>query len=268
MSSPLKFITKLIDSVRTLRNPDNGCPWHLKQTLATIAPFTKAEAYELGDAIESNNPQEIKEELADLLFHVTLYAQHAEEKGWFSFDDIAKEADEKIQRRHPWVFGDKSIEYSPEQWQAIKQQENKSKSDDKSSILSGLPKNMPALLTSHEIHKRVCAVGFKWKDISGVLDKVHEEIDELKEAIESGDRKHMEEELGDVLFTAAILGYYSDINPENALASSNSKFKKRFAYVEGRMKQHNFSLIPENFQKMSPFWQEAKDIEKAEKEKA
>ena len=264
MSAPTRFesLQNLIDSVKALRG-EPGCAWHQKQTIASLAPFTQSEAYELTDAIEQQNPAEIKEELGDLLFHITLYAQHAAEQGLFTFDDIAQVANDKIIRRHPHVFSPEESEgYSGQQWEEIKAQEKKNKPAEKEHLLSGLPKALPSLLTAHEIHKRVNSVGFEWADVSELFEKIDEELDELKEAITSKDADHIEDEFGDVLFTTAILGYYTSINPEKALRRANDKFKRRFSYVEQRMKDKGLELTPETLQHMEAFWQECKREEK------
>lgn len=267
MDKPQNFshMADLLHSVAALRG-EHGCEWHNEQTFSTLAPFTQTEAYELTDAIEQQNPAEIKEELGDLLFHIALYAQHGQEKGWFTFEDVAEAANEKIIRRHPWVFSkDENIPYSGQKWEEIKSEEKKSKPQEKDHLLSGLPKALPALLTAHEIHKRVNAVGFEWDDVSGLFEKIDEEMAELQEAMEGSDFDHIEDELGDVLFTVGILGYYTNINPEKALRRANEKFKRRFGYVEQRMKAEGFDLKPENVGHMETFWQECKQIEKQQK---
>lgn len=266
--TPFKSLQDLIESVKALRG-EPGCSWHQQQTIATLAPFTQSEAYELTDAIEQQNPAEIKEELGDLLFHITLYAQHAEEQGLFNFEDIAKVANEKIVRRHPHVFDPNETEgYSGQKWEEIKSQEKKNKPAEKDTLLSGLPKALPSLLTAHEIHKRVNSVGFEWNEVSELFDKIDEELEELQEAIESQNDDHIEDEFGDVLFTVAILGYYNDINPEKALRRANDKFKRRFNFVEERMKANNLELTPANLEHMENFWQECKREEKAKAAKA
>jgi len=253
----------LLRSVKALRGT-LGCQWHKKQTFKTLAPFTQTEVYELTDAIDQENPAEIKEELGDLLFHIALYAQHAEERGWFNFEDVAELANTKIIRRHPWVFdAAQKVEYSDAKWEEIKSAEKKKKPAEKDHLLSGLPSALPALLAAHEIHKRVNAVGFKWDDVAGLFAKINEEMAELKVELASNDTEKIEDELGDVLFSVAILGYYTDINPEKALRRANEKFKRRFNFVETRLKEQGLMLKPENFEPMEHAWQECKKQEKA-----
>lgn len=254
-------LESLLDAVNKLRAPDTGCGWHLEQTMKTLTSFTQSEVYELTDAIETGDKDETLGELGDLLFHVVIYARHAEEKGWFDFEDVARAADEKARRRHPWVFEDTSKGFSGTEWETIKASEKAAKGgrEAKKGLLDGLPRAQPALITAHEIHKRANSVGFKWDDIEGVVAKIEEELAELKEAIhDNHTRAHIEEELGDLLFTAAIMGYYTRINPEAALRMANEKFKKRFRYIEAGMATANLPLQPEHRNKMETLWQEAK----------
>ena len=259
----LENLKALMASVKELR-AEPGCAWHKKQTFESLAPFTQTEAYELTDAIEQQNPAEIKEELGDLLFHLTLYAQHAEEKGWFTLDDVAQVANAKIVRRHPHVFAPEQSEgYSGTQWEEIKAQEKKNKPAEKDYLLSGLPRALPSLITAHEIHKRANSVGFEWENVYQLFDKIDEELQELKDELPQNDMDKIEDELGDVLFTVAILGYYTNINPEKALRRANDKFMRRFNFVEQRMKDNNLELKAENVQHMENFWQECKAQERA-----
>ena len=254
-------LESLIDAVNKLRDPETGCGWHKKQTLATLTSYTQNEVYELSDAIEAGDNAELLSELGDLLFHVVIYAKHAQEKGLFDFDDIARHADEKARRRHPWVFDDTSKTFSGEEWEAIKTQEKQKGSGENGpkGLLDGLPKALPALLGAHEIHKRANSVGFKWKNLHGVLDKIQEELDELREALgENKDLSHIEEEFGDLLFTVAIIGYYTNMNPEKALRGANEKFKRRFKFVEQSMNAAGLPLTPKNRDDMEKFWLDAK----------
>ena len=261
-------LASLKEAIIKLRDPHKGCGWHLEQTMKTLTPYTQSEAFELTDAIDSDDKDEILGELGDLLFHVVLYAAHADEKGWFNLEDIAQAADEKARRRHPWVFEDTSqSSFSGEAWEAIKAKERSAVKENKSEkgLLDGLPKAQPALISAHEIHKRANAVGFKWDALDGVLNKIQEELDELKEAMaENHTFEHIEEELGDLLFTVAIIGYYQDINPEIALRLANEKFKKRFKFIEENMKKTKTPLSLENRATMEALWQEAKQQQKLE----
>lgn len=254
-------LQNLLNAVEQLRHPEKGCGWHLEQTLKTLTSYTQSEVYELTDAIENNDKAEMLSELGDLLFHVVIYANHAKEKGWFDFNDVARSADEKARRRHPWVFEDTSKTFSGTEWETIKAREKADKGGEEAEkgLLDGLPKAQPALISAHEIHKRANSVGFKWDDLGGVIDKIQEELDELKEAInDNHTHTHIEEELGDLLFTVAIIGYYTNINPEMALRMANEKFKTRFRHIEAGMKAANTPLQPEHRDKMEALWQEAK----------
>ena len=258
-TDPLK---SLIDAVNKLRDPQNGCGWHMEQTLASLTSFTQNEVYELTDAIETGDNDELLSELGDLLFHVVIYARHAQEQGLFDFADVARSADEKARRRHPWVFEDTTKKFSGQEWEAIKTREKQKKAgkEEAKGLLDGLPKALPALLGAHEIHKRANSVGFNWDDLDGVLDKVQEELDELREALgENTDLSHIEEELGDLLFTVAMIGYYTNMNPEKALRGANEKFKRRFKLVEQNMQAAGTPLTLENRDQMEAFWQKAKE---------
>mgnify|MGYP006425421421 CR=1 FL=1 len=254
-------LESLKEAVALLRHPQKGCAWHLRQTMKTLTSYTQSEAYELTDAIDEGDKDEILGELGDLLFHVVTYATHAQEKGWFNLDDVAQAANEKARRRHPWVFEDGSKSYSDTEWESIKAKEKLSKGGQQAEkgLLDGLPKAQPALISAHEIHKRANSVGFKWETVAGLFDKIQEELEEVKEAIyEDHTREHIEEELGDLLFTVAIIGYYKDLNPEVALRLTNEKFKNRFKHIETSMKAANIPLCAENVEHMETYWQEAK----------
>ena len=270
MSAPIQ---SLLNAVRQLRDPKQGCPWHQEQTFDSLAGFTQGETYELMDAIAQKNPAEIKGELGDLLFHIALYCQHAAEKGWFTFEDVAAVADAKVRRRHPWVFGDTEIAGKQDiaaLWEQTKRQEKEAAAKEANSsapagILDSLPDVMPSLALTHEIQKRVCAAGFRWDSLGNYYHKIEEELAELQEAIAEKTHDDVVEEFGDLLFTVSVIGYYTEINPETALLACNRKFKRRFSHVEKRMRETGQEMDVKNIARMEEFWQEAKQLEKAGK---
>jgi ATP diphosphatase len=271
----MRELTDLLEVIATLRDPARGCPWHLEQTPASLAPHTVAETYELVDALEANDVQNTREELADLLFHVGLYCQHAAEKGQFTFTDVARDAAEKLRRRKPHVFppaddahlgvADLRTKYFVKGiWERIKAEEKASQGlPARESLLDSVPRSLPALAAAHDIQKRAIKAGFKWPTVDAFYPKIDEELAEVKEAIASGDMNHAEEELGDLLFTVAILGYYTGLSPETALGKANAKFGRRFRYMERKMAERGLPLTDGTFDTMESYWQEAKRLEKA-----
>lgn len=214
-----------------LRDPEDGCPWDVEQDFASIAPYTIEEAYEVAEAIHRNDPEEIKQELGDLLLQVVFHAQMAKEAGWFDFDAVAQAIGDKMVRRHPHVFGDASIESAEaqtENWENIKAEERRKKAT--GSVLDDVPHALPALMRAEKLQKRAARIGFDWPSVEPVFDKVQEEIIEIKAA---GDNPaQLEEEIGDLLFTCANLARHFKIDPEEALRKANRKFERRFREVE------------------------------------
>ncbi len=227
-------LTALLDIMRRLRDPKSGCPWDLEQSFASIAPHTIEEAYEVAEAIEANDPEMIKDEVGDLLFQVVFYARLAEEKGWFDFAAIAAAIAEKMIRRHPHVFGQAKIDSAAAQtvaWEALKSAERKNKSGD-SSALDGVSLALPALTRAAKLQKRAARIGFDWPSAAPVLDKILEEVAELKEEMAANDRMRMEAELGDLIFSCVNLARKLEIDPESALRKANRRFERRFRQVE------------------------------------
>ena len=227
-------IEKLREVMRRLRDPQEGCPWDVKQTFATIAPYTIEEAYEVADAIERGDIQDIKGELGDLLLQVVFHAQIAAEGGHFDFDDVAAAINEKMIRRHPHVFGseeqraDGKVDGS---WEEIKEQERSASAGD-SSALAGVARALPALKRAQKLGKRAARVGFDWPDTSGVKAKILEELQELEVAVGTRDQGDIEEEFGDLLFAVVNLARHLEIDPEQALRGANGKFERRFRDME------------------------------------
>ena len=220
--------------MRRLRDPDDGCPWDLEQDFSTIAPYTIEEAYEVADAIEREDWDELRHELGDLLFQVVFYAQMGKEHGYFDFEEIAGGIAEKMTRRHPHVFGDaeESDAHGVRgRWEDIKEAERAGKED--GSALAGVASALPALKRAQKLGSRAARVGFDWKDRQGVRHKIHEELDELEDAVGTRDQGHIEEELGDLLFSVVNLARHLDVDPEKALAGANRKFERRFRAMEG-----------------------------------
>ena len=227
-------ISRLLEIMKRLRDPKDGCPWDIEQTYETIAPYTIEEAYEVSDAIDQGNWHELEGELGDLLLQVIYFTQIGSEDGHFSFESVVKNVSDKMIRRHPHVFGDKKQYKSSDQqirdWEKIKEQERSKNTPSKT--LDGIAGNLPALTYATKLQKRAARVGFDWPDISGVTDKISEEIDELNEARNKLSLDAQEEEYGDLMFVMVNFARHLKIDPEKALRGANKKFKKRFEQVE------------------------------------
>lgn len=231
----MQTLQELLNIMQQLRDPQNGCPWDIEQTFASIAPYTIEEAYEVADAIERQQPDELCDELGDLLLQVVFHAQMAKEKGWFNFQNVADSIATKMVRRHPHVFGDTTAtdaQTVAANWEQIKQQEKASSGKSPQSLLADVPNNLPGLTRAEKLTKKTATVGFDWPDISGVQAKVTEELEELSIEIAAGDRTRQEEEFGDVLFAMANLGRHLGLNAEQALRGANQRFIERFGYIE------------------------------------
>jgi len=257
-------LDRLIAIMARLRDPVIGCPWDQQQTFATIAPYTVEEAYEVADAIERGDLDDLKDELGDLLLQVVFHARIAEEQGSFAFDDVAAAICDKMVRRHPHVFGDAAFDSVAAQsaaWEDIKSVERQRKGRAK-SILDDVPTGLPALTRAVKLSKRVARVGFVWPTTQGVLDKLHEEIGELEHEILAGDLAKTRDELGDLLFVCANLGRDLGIDPEDALRAANAKFSRRFQFIEGALEAKGSSPDRSTLEEMESLWAEAKADEK------
>ncbi len=255
---------KIQDFVRLiakLRDPNGGCPWDLKQNYRSMIPCLLEESYEVIEAIEQNNPQDLKEELGDLLLQVVFFSQLAAEEQKFTFDDVVDNVAEKIIRRHPHVFGEKSAGNEQEalqNWNAMKAEENKDKGH--TSILDNIPHAFPALMRAEKLQKRCAKVGFDWRNIEPVIAKIEEELSELKQEI---NRPHLvqaqvEEELGDLLFAVVNLSRHLKCQPEESLRKANHKFERRFRAVEMKLKQQNKTVEQSSLVEMDMLWDEVK----------
>ena len=241
----LESISKIRKVIKILRDPIDGCPWDLKQDYNSLAPYSIEEAYELVDAIENNNIEEIKSELGDLLLQVILISQVADDKGDFNFDDVANEISKKIIRRHPQIF-DKNYNENDlphESWEKIKKLE-KNKITNTKNTLDQVEKNIPTLLRSLKIQKKAASLNFDWENETQVLNKIDEEIHELKDALKVNNKKMIEEELGDLFFTIINLSRRLNLDPEQTIRKANKKFTTRFNEMENfiednKLKWHN-----------------------------
>ena len=252
-------ITKLLDVMRALRDPESGCPWDIEQDFSTIAPYTIEEAYEVADAIERADFDELRSELGDLLFQVVFYTQMASEKGLFDFDDVANGISEKLVRRHPHVFGSDEERAKGQvdgSWEAIKEEERSADPD--ASAIAGVARALPALKRAQKLGKRASRVGFDWPDRRGAQEKIQEEMDELEDAVGTRDEGHIEEELGDVLFAVVNLARHLDVDPEKALTGANHKFERRFRAMEADIEAENLKISKMNLESLDQHWRKAK----------
>jgi len=255
----MSSIEKLLEVMRALRDPKSGCPWDLEQDFSTIAPYTIEEAYEVADAIEREDFDDLRSELGDLLFQVVFYAQMASEKGVFGFDDVAAGITEKMLRRHPHVFGtdeERATGKLDGSWEEIKEQERSADPDD--SALAGVTRALPALKRAQKLGKRAGRAGFDWPDRTGVNQKIHEELGELEDAVGTRDARHMEDELGDVLFAVVNLARHLDLDAEKALAGANYKFERRFRAMETDISAAGLQLGKMSLEELDQRWRKAK----------
>ena len=256
-------IAALLDIMVRLRSPDGGCPWDLAQDFASIAPYTLEEAYEVADAIERNAPDDICDELGDLLFQVVFHAQIAKEKGWFDFADVIRAINTKMLRRHPHVFGDACVadaEAQTEAWEQHKAQERAVRGDvQDNSALANLTVALPALVRAQKLQRRAARVGFDWDKIDDVLAKLEEEVAELRSAIaEQESQQRQREELGDILFSCVNLARFLEADAEQVLRQANSKFSMRFRRVEALAAAAGCKLDDCSLNELEHFWQQAK----------
>ncbi|MBF0177896.1 MAG: nucleoside triphosphate pyrophosphohydrolase [Magnetococcales bacterium] len=266
--SPESVLLDLIALVAHLRSPE-GCPWDRVQTYASLTPHTIEEAYEVLEAVESGEPGQLRQELGDLLFHVLLYSQIAQEQGHFSLAEVIHGVTEKMRRRHPHLYGPRRKEVAEQvaregmeglrnNWESIKRQEKPNNPDQRTSVFDGLSSKLPALHLAYKVQQKMARIGFDWPDPAPVLAKVHEEMQELEQARQSGDPLHIEEEMGDVLFTLANYARHLQVNPEKALRRSTLKFQNRFRYIEEKLGRENLSVHEVSLNRLEKLWQESK----------
>ncbi len=259
----LKNTQQLLDLMTRLRRPEDGCAWDLKQDFTSLIPYLIEEAYEVVDAIERNDLDDLRSELGDLLLQVVFHSQIAKERGLFSFEEVSAGICDKLIRRHPHVFSDAVFKTDAERHQAWEQakadeRQEKSKTLVRHSVLSGVAGNLPALMECEKVQDRAAQHGFDWPDVPPVFEKVLEELQEVKEAWESGDQAHIQEEIGDLLLVAVNLARHLKVNPEIALKESTKKFSKRFHYIEQQVEASGRNLLDCELMELDAFWNEAK----------
>ena len=261
-------INKLLSIMKELRDPENGCPWDREQTFQSIAPYTIEEAYEVSDAIQRDDMSELQDELGDLLFQVVFHAQMAAEQECFDFNDVVNSIVDKMLRRHPHVFGDEKIEDARAQthaWEKHKHAERQQKLGTATpvSLLDDIPLALPALTRAVKLQRRAARVGFDWESIPPILDKIIEELEEVKHEIDQKvDRQSIEEEIGDLFFAVSNLARHLDIDPETSIRRSNAKFERRFKAIEFLSRKQNRNLQDMSLDDMEELYQQVKQAEK------
>ena len=254
-NSATEKFDELIKIIKRLQAPD-GCPWDREQTNASLLPFFLEEVYEVIESVDNENWPELKEELGDILLHVVFQAVLAEKNGHFSINDSLDHVNEKLVRRHPHVFGDAKADeafHAKQNWEAEKHKEKNRK-----SRLDGVPKTLPALIRAQRLQQKASYAGFDWNEVQQVWDKIHEEIQELKEAQSESTKEHIAEEIGDVLFSVVNLARFLDIPAEDALRKTNKKFTDRFARVEEELKKRGKTVEESNLEEMDDIWNKVK----------
>ena len=256
MSTAFKKLTEIVDTLMG----ENGCPWDKVQTRESLKPYLVEEAYETLEALDNNNPEEIKEELGDLLYQVLFHAKISENKNEFNITDVVESISHKMVHRHPHVFKEENLETPEEvvtQWEEIKSKE-KGKAN-RESVLDGIPPNLPGLLRAQKLQKKAAKQGFDWDKIDDVFDKLDEEVAEFKEAVLSGKETDMTSELGDIIFVLVNIAKFKKIDAEEALRATNNKFIKRFQYIEAEVTKRGKTLKETSLEELEKYWQEAKD---------
>jgi ATP diphosphatase len=269
-----KDISRLIEIMAALRTPGTGCPWDLEQDFTSIAPYTLEEAYEVADAIERHNMDDLRDELGDLLLQVVFHARMAEELGDFAFGDVVEAITKKMIRRHPHVFGPDAVrgaKLAKGMWDRIKAEEKAERrqarimrglepEDHGKGFLDGIPPALPALVRALKLQQKAAQVEFDWKEAEPILQKIDEELGELREAVQNGDSNAITDEFGDVLFALVNYGRHLGIDPEAALRQTNEKFRSRFHSVERRLSEAGSSLDAATLEEMEALWQQAKKV--------
>lgn len=268
-------ISRLIEIMEALRAPETGCPWDIVQTFETIKPYTIEEAYEVADAIERNDMDDLCEELGDLLLQVVFHSRIAEEMGAFSFGDVVQAVTSKMIRRHPHVFAVSDAD-TPEsvklQWDQIKAAEKRERlerrasrgvsEDPKAGFLGSIQRSQPALTEALKLQEQAARVGFDWSAAEPILDKIEEEIGELRQALAEGRSESISDELGDLIFAMVNIGRHVKVDAENALRGTNTKFRRRFRHVETSLAASGETLEAASLERMEELWQAAKAIER------
>jgi len=269
MTTPRASINDLLTIMSRLRDPQGGCPWDLQQDFSSIAPYTVEEAYEVADAIDRGDMEDLKGELGDLLFQVVFHAQMARERGEFGFDDVVASICDKMLRRHPHVFGDASRDDAAaveRNWHAIKQAERAAAGDEDASALAGIARGLPEWQRATKLQSRAARTGFDWPGPEPVIAKLHEEIEEVRVEFAKGDveanRERLEDEIGDLLFVAANLARHAKVDVGAALRHANHKFERRFRTMERLAQEDGTRLQDLSLDAQEGYWARAKRIER------
>ncbi len=272
---PSRDISRLLEIMAALRTPVTGCPWDLEQNFETIKPYTIEEAYEVADAIERKDMGDLCEELGDLLLQVVFHAQMAEEKRLFSFGDVVEAITRKMIRRHPHVFAVSDADTPgavKAQWDEIKAEEKRERAERRAKagyvepnngLLGSVQRSFPALTEALKIQEKAAKVGFDWKEAAPILDKIEEEIAELREALAEGNQAAVADELGDLIFATVNIGRHVGADPEMALRGTNTKFRKRFRYIETSLEASGEDIGEASLERMEELWVEAKGVKSA-----
>ncbi|MET0091021.1 MAG: nucleoside triphosphate pyrophosphohydrolase [Candidatus Thiodiazotropha sp.] len=258
---------RLLEIMQQLRDPKSGCPWDLRQTYRTIAPYTLEEAYEVADAIERGDMRELRDELGDLLFQVVFYSQIAREEGHFDFNDVTRGICDKMIRRHPHVFSDARYDSEEElrhAWEGQKELERDQRTPEQSSSqMDGVAQALPALIRAEKLQRRAARVGFDWPDAQGALDKVREEFEEVGEAMEQADPDALQDELGDLMFALVNVLRLSGLDAEQTLSRANRKFERRFRAMENALRDDNITQLNDlPLEQLDAAWERVKWAER------
>jgi len=267
---PSRDISRLIEIMAALRDPETGCPWDVKQDFSTIAPYTIEEAYEVLDAIQRQDMRDLREELGDLLLQVVFHARMAEEEGRFDFGSVVEAITTKMIRRHPHVFGDEDAReagMAKGMWERIKAEEKaerrarrEAEHEGHDGYLDDITIALPALTRALKLQQKAAQVGFDWGAARPILDKIEEEIGELREAMDENDNAAVAEEFGDLLFALVNLGRHLHVDPESALRATNEKFRRRFHAIERGLEAEGKALGTASLEEMEALWQRAKEM--------
>ncbi|RZZ90853.1 MULTISPECIES: nucleoside triphosphate pyrophosphohydrolase [Pseudoxanthomonas] len=271
MAEPGTQIARLLSIMAQLRNPDGGCPWDLEQDFSTIAPYTIEEAYEVADAIDRGDLDDLKDELGDLLLQVVFHAQMAAEQGVFAFEDVARTISDKLVRRHPHVFAQTQVDGSAAvsaNWEDIKRQERAAKGQTDSSALAGIARGLPEWQRATKLQSRAARTGFDWPGPAPVLDKLYEEIDEVRAELARGEddpqrAARLEDEIGDVLFVCLTLARKAGVDAGGALRHANAKFERRFRAMEAEATREGRVFAELELEAQEALWQRIKRHERA-----
>ena len=260
MSTPGEEFQQLVGIMARLRAPD-GCPWDREQTFDTIKPYTLEETYEVLDAIDRRDWNNLAEELGDFILQAVFYAQMASEQNLFRIEDALEAINQKLLRRHPHVFGSETAQTAGDVkkiWGEVKAAEKKDQGKSADSLLAGVPRALPALVEAQQIASRAAHVGFDWENPDQVIEKLHEELAELAEARQNAAHNELENELGDLLFVLVNLARFLKVDPEQALRRTNAKFRQRFGFIERKLAERGRKPEESNIEEMEALWQEAK----------